>query len=103
MRRLSCTRPNPSTSGWILIGLPYGEHAFDRNQRAAHQLWGDFNSWLEIQQRIAQLFESVEPHVRAFAAIAVFVGNEVEFLPGRKFAQRVAHTALGHHDELLRL
>ena len=48
-----------------------------------------FHARLQVAQAVAQFLERVHLHVRALAAIAVFVGHEVELFPGRQLAQRM--------------
>src|SRR4026207_2267901 len=92
MRRLSCARPNVSTSGLVSMrGSLNGEHALERDACAAHHVFAQFHARFEIEQRIAQLLERVQPHIRALAAVAVLVGDEIELLFRSQLMERVRY------------
>src|SRR5581483_231785 len=116
-RRSECDRPNESTSapnnGGCAVGfgpnwtkeatlaLLYCKHPLERNQRAFHYLRRQLDAWLQIFETRGELLERVQLHIRALAAIAVFVRDKIKSLARRKFLERIAHSALGHDDEFV--
>ena len=53
-------------------------------------------------QAVAQFLQRVALHVRALAAIAVLVGDEIELsCRGASLFERMLHAALGHDDEFV--
>src|ERR1700676_856739 len=101
MRRLSWTRSKVSMSGVTGPTLLYSQHSFNGETRLSDDVRGEFHPRFQVVQRLAQFFEGVAPHIGALAAITVLIGNKIELFPWRKFFERMAHAALGHHDELL--
>ena len=51
-----------------------------RQRRALGNGGVNLDTWFERVERIAQLFQSIAPHVGALTAIAVVIGHEVEDL-----------------------
>src|SRR4051794_36772830 len=95
MRRFVCWRPKESTS----IALLYGKHALDGKCRPGNKVRGDLNPRLQVLEAVPQFLERVPLHIRALAAVAVFVLYVVELLAGSEFVKRVVHAALGHDNE----
>src|SRR5579862_708325 len=98
MRRLSWTRSKVSMSGVTGPSLLYSQHSFNGETRPRDDVRGEFHARFQVVQRSAQLFESVAPHIRAFAAIALLIGNEIKLFLRRQPFERIAHAALGHDD-----
>src|SRR5579863_10061222 len=104
MRRSSWTRSKVSRRGVNVLSrftLLHRQHALDGRAGPRHQFGRQFHAWLQIAQRVAQLFERIALHVGTLAAIALLVSNEIKFLAGRQLLKRVTDAALGHDDELL--
>ena len=75
-----------SVDEWLSHGaLLYRQHALNWKGSALHDFRRQFHARFESPQTLAQFLKCVALHVRALAAIAVFIGNEMEALVRRKF------------------
>src|SRR5579885_1038373 len=89
--------PGESWTSWLT--LTYREHAFERNQRAIHDLGRQFDTRPQSLQASLQLLERVQLHIRALAAVAILVRDEMKLFARRELFERIPDSALRHHDK----